>query len=75
MEKTEREKIESAVGKNFELRRLYLRHRRLESRLDSLRRRSFLTSAEELEEKKLKAEKLNGKEKMMALIRQVGNGQ
>jgi hypothetical protein len=74
MENTEREKIERAVGKNFELRKLYIRHRRLEARLNSLRRRTFLTYAEELEEKKLKVEKLNGKERMMALIRQVGNG-
>ena len=68
MEHAERELIEKSVVNNFELRRLYTRHRDFERRLDELKRQPFLTSVEQLEQKRLKNLKLLGVERMMFLI-------
>jgi len=68
MEHAERELIEKTVVNNFELRRLYTRHRDFERRLDELKRQPFLTSIEQVEQKKLKNMKLRGVERMMFII-------
>ncbi len=68
MERAERELIEQSMGGNFELRKLYEQHREFEARLHKLARQSFLTPAEELEERKLKQLKLKGVERMLYLV-------
>lgn len=73
MDVGEREQIEKAVQSNFEVRKLYLQHRRLENRLDTLSRRSFLTSKEQVEQKKLKHQKLRGKEKLLAMVQEIAS--
>lgn len=71
MDVGEREQIEVAVQSNFEVRKLYLQHRKLENRLDVLGRRTFLTPTEQVEQKRLKQEKLRGKERMLEIVRQL----
>lgn len=67
MERAERELIERELGGNFELRKLYDQHRDFEERLRQLSRQSFLTPAEEQEERRLKQLKLKGVERMLYL--------
>jgi len=67
MERSERELIESELHNNFELRKLYEQHNQFEERLQKLSRQSFLTAAEEQEERKLKQLKLKGVERMLFL--------
>jgi len=67
MERTERELIESNMQSNFELRKLYAQHQEFEDRLQRLSRQSFLTPAEEQEERRLKQLKLKGVERMLYL--------
>ena len=68
MENVEREIIEKAVSTNFELRRLYSQHRKYESELDKLGRQIYLTPQEEVNQKRLKQDKLRGVEQMMRII-------
>ena len=68
MERAERELIERELPRNFELRKLYEQHRDFEDRLGQLGRQSFLTPAEEQEERKLKQLKLKGVERMLYLV-------
>lgn len=68
MERVERELIERELPRNFEMRKLYEQHRDFEERLGQLARQSFLTPAEEQEERKLKQLKLKGVERMLYLI-------
>jgi len=68
MERTDRELIERVLTDNFELRRLYEEHRRLEEMLSLFEKRPFLTTVEELEEKHLKMRKLQGVDRMMSIV-------
>jgi len=68
MERAEREMIEREVPRNFELKKLYAQHHEFEERLQQLARQSFLTPAEEQEERKLKQLKLRGVERMLFLV-------
>ncbi len=52
-----------------EFRELYEAHQARERRLQELSRKAFLTTEEEQEEKRLKKEKLQLKDKMEALLR------
>jgi uncharacterized protein YdcH (DUF465 family) len=68
MEKQELKKI-LELGKNdYRLRKLYQRHQELERQIETLQNRSFLTTDEQLEEKKLKFEKARGKRRMMSIL-------
>jgi uncharacterized protein YdcH (DUF465 family) len=53
---------------NFELRKLYEEHCKLEQVLATFENRPFLTSAEEIEEKRLKMKKLQGVDRMMSIV-------
>ena len=68
MERFEREMIESEMTTNFELRKLYEQHRDFETRLQKLSKQSFLTAAEEQEERRLKQLKLKGVERMLRMV-------
>ena len=75
MENAERQLIEKALVENFELRRLYNRHVDLDRRLKAIGRRPYLTISEEVEEKRLKHQKLQGVEKMLRIAAQDVAGQ
>ena len=68
MERADRELIEKVLLGNFELRKLYEEHCRLETVLESFENRPFLTSVEEIEEKQLKRRKLQGVDRMMSIV-------
>ncbi len=67
MERSDRELIERVAVTNFEVKKLYERHKQLEERLDRLARKSYVTPSEEQEQRQLKQVKLRGVEKMLAL--------
>ena len=67
MENHERERIERAVGSNFELKKLYEQHVELDSKLKKLGKQRFLTQKEEVEERRLKQLKLRGVERMLKM--------
>lgn len=69
MEKTDREKIERLSERDFEMRRLYQEHQRLDERLKKIGNKKFLTASEEQEERDLKQKKLRGVEKMLTRLR------
>jgi len=68
MERSQRELIEKVSGSNFELKKLYEQHQEFEEKLRKLSRQAYLTSAEEQEERTLKALKLRGVERMLKLV-------
>lgn len=68
MERADKELIERVLSDNFELRKLYEEHHRLEALLASFENRPFLTTVEELEAKNLKRRKLSGVDRMMAIV-------
>jgi uncharacterized protein YdcH (DUF465 family) len=68
MERSDRELIEQVLLGNFELRKLYEEHCKLEEVLSTFESRPFLTSAEEIEEKRLKRRKLQGVDRMMNIV-------
>ncbi len=67
MERADRERIEKVVPNNFELKKLYERHKELEEKLQKLSRKAFLTQSEEQEQRQLKIVKLRGVERMLKL--------
>ena len=73
MENIERSLIENAISikPNPRLVSLYKEHKILNEKVEQLTNRSFLTSNEELELKKLKKEKLNKFEEMLNIARAV----
>lgn len=68
MESTEKNKIGELSKTDKQLNRLAREHQRLEDRLARFENRPFLTVLEELEQKKLKLQKLRGKEQMMRIL-------
>lgn len=69
MEKSDREQIERLLEKDFEMRRLYEEHQRLDDQLKRIGNKKFLTASEEQEERELKQRKLRGVEKMLERLR------
>ena len=67
MERADRELIEKVAPSNFELKKLYEKHRELEEKLQKLSRKAFLTQGEEQEQRHLKIVKLRGVERMLKL--------
>jgi hypothetical protein len=67
MERADRDLIERVAPSNFEVHKLYQRHKQLEERLDKLGKKAYLTPGEEQEQRQLKQVKLRGVEKMLKL--------
>ncbi len=68
MENSDHQLIAELSRDNFQLKRLYSEHLKFEERLSKLERRPYLTTDEELEQKKLKRAKLQGVDRMMQII-------
>ncbi|MCS7203134.1 MAG: DUF465 domain-containing protein [Thermodesulfovibrio sp.] len=66
----EEEIIEILKRENEEFRKLYEEHRQLDSLLNELNKRVYLTPEEEIEKKRMQKEKLYKKDKMAEMIRQ-----
>lgn len=66
----EEEIIEILKRENEEFRKLYEEHRRLDSLLDEINKKHYLTPEEEVEKKRMQKEKLYKKDKMAEMIRQ-----
>lgn len=62
--------IEILKKENEEFRKLYEEHRQLDSLLDELNKKHYLTPEEEVEKKRMQKEKLYKKDKMAEMIRQ-----
>ena len=68
MEHNEHEMIKRFIKDNVELRKLYREHSNLENRLARYQTRTYLTSQEQVEQKRLKMKKLAGVEKMLVIL-------
>lgn len=66
----EEEIIEILKRENEEFRKLYEEHRHLDSLLDEMNKKAYLTPEEEIEKKRMQKEKLYKKDKMAEMIRQ-----
>ena len=67
MEKSEHSLIQKLQKSNVELKRLYQQHIALENELSIFAKKIYLTSEEQTKEKKLKAEKLFGVDRMLRI--------
>lgn len=68
MEKRDEEFIISLLDKDAELKKCYLQHHELEQKLVEYQQKSHLTSAEELEKKKIQKLKLAAKDRVMEIV-------
>ncbi len=68
MEAKEEEFIRSLMDNDPELRQCYEEHVGLKQRLEEFRRKSHLTSAEEVEQKRIQKQKLAGKDRIMEIL-------
>ncbi|MCX7988171.1 MAG: DUF465 domain-containing protein [Thermodesulfovibrio sp.] len=66
----EEEIIEILKKENEEFKKLYEEHRQLDSMLDEMNRKHYLTPEEEIEKKRMQKEKLYKKDRMAEMIRQ-----
>ncbi len=66
----EEEIVEVLKRENAEFMRLYQEHRELDHQLAELARKHYLTPEEEVEEKRIKKEKLYRKDKIAELVRE-----
>lgn len=62
------EELKPILNSNWELRRLVDRREKIERRLRSLYALSFRTAAEQIEERKLKKNRLAAKERIMQIL-------
>ncbi len=67
---TEQEIVELLKKEKEEFRRLYQEHKELDNKLTELSKKPYLTTDEEVEEKKIKKEKLYKKDRIAEWIRQ-----
>jgi uncharacterized protein YdcH (DUF465 family) len=70
MEGHEREKILKILHNNTQLKRLYERHQSLAGKVEELEKRKFKTPADQIAIRKLKLDKLRGKERMLQIVAQ-----
>lgn len=70
MEEHEKELLQKLASSNVGVRRLYNEHVELESKLDSLQSRPFLTASDQMQIQKLKKKKLKGKDQLMSLLQE-----
>jgi hypothetical protein len=68
MERYEEELIQRYLSTDQELRALYHEHQMLKHQLEDFRRRPYLTTAEEVEMKRIQKLKLASKDRIMAII-------
>ena len=68
MEKRDEEFIISLLDRDAELRKYYEEHQELEKKLLEFQHKVHLTSAEEVEKKRLQKLKLVGKDKIMEIL-------
>lgn len=68
MEAKEEELIRSLIDYDPELRKYYEEHVGLKRRLEELRQKTYLTPAEEIEEKHIQKRKLAGKDRIMEIL-------
>jgi len=68
MEACDKNLILKFIKTDQTLKRLYLEHSELEDQLEGYRSQSYLTSEEEMEEKRLKKQKLFGVDRMMMIL-------
>ena len=65
----EEEIVEALKKENEEFKKLYTEHKELNSLLDDLNRKHYLTPDEEFEKKRMQKEKLSRKDRIAGLIR------
>lgn len=68
MEQVDRDMILSLSSRDSNLKRLYHEHVLYETKLLELQRRKYLTPEEQLEERRMKKEKLHGVDRMMEIL-------
>lgn len=68
MEAKEEELIRSLMDDDPELRKYYEEHGVLKRRLEELRKKPYLTPAEEMEQKRIQKQKLAGKDRIMEIL-------
>lgn len=69
MEEWEIEKIKNLSKENKEVELLYEKHLEYEKRIKELQSKPYLTQEEQIELKRLKLEKLRGKDKLFEILR------
>lgn len=74
MEKRDEEFIIALLDTDAELKKCYLQHHELDQKLLEYQQKSHLTSAEELEKKKLQKLKLAAKDKIMEILGKYRHG-
>ncbi len=68
MEQREEELIRQHADHDQELRTLYEEHQQYKRRLETFREKSYLTTEEEMEKKRIQKLKLAQKDRMMAIL-------
>jgi uncharacterized protein YdcH (DUF465 family) len=68
MELKEEAQIRLLLDTDPELRRCYEEHVELKQQLEELRKKSYLTEEEEIEQKRIQKQKLAGKDRMMEIL-------
>ena len=69
MDKRDEELIRSLVDDDFELRKQYEQHGRLEQQIDRLKGKAPRSPAEEVERKRLQKLKLAGRDRMVGILK------
>ena len=69
MDKQDEEMILSLLGEDFELRKQYERHERLDRQIERLNAKAHLIPAEEVERKRLQKLKLAGRDRMVGILK------
>ena len=69
MEEKEKLLIEKHIGSDEELRKYVEEHVTLEKKLEEFNKKAYLTTEEEVEEKKIKKKKLAGRDKIEMILR------
>ncbi len=70
MEKQDLELIEQLMGRDPELKQYVEKHREYEKQLDEFNRRPYLTTAENIERKRLQKLKLAGRDRIELILAQ-----
>jgi len=69
MEEKDKLLIEKHIGSDEELRKYVEEHVTLEKKLEEFNKKAYLTTEEEVEEKKIKKKKLAGRDKIEMILR------
>ena len=74
MEQRDLDLIEQLIVENDELAQLWTKHRALETKLDELGERLYLSAEEQMERKRLQKIKLAGRDRIEAILAQHRQG-